>query len=63
MSAAATVRFASGGLYLMPDLIVIVSVLPPFETFGSPVARSGDGTVWSGFHPYSHRWVGCAISV
>ena len=50
-SADLTVRFWSGGLYLMPFLILIVSVLPPFETFGSAVARSGVGVVSSGFQP------------
>jgi hypothetical protein len=36
MSAALTVCL-SGGLYLMPDLILIVSVLPPFEICGGPL--------------------------
>ena len=36
----------------MPDLILIVTVLPPFETFGSAVARSGVGLLSVGFQPY-----------
>ena len=38
-----TMRVWCGGAYLMPVLILIVSVLPPFEIFGRPVARSGVG--------------------
>ncbi len=44
----------------MPCRIGIVSVLPPSETWGSAVARSGVGVVSSGFQPYSDRWVGSA---
>ena len=57
MSAVLAVRFWSGALYLIPDRIFTVIVLPPFEAAGSPVARSGVGVVSFGFHPYNQRWV------
>ena len=51
MSAVLTVRFWSGALYFTPGLIFTVMVLPPFETAGRAVARSGVGVVSFGFQP------------
>jgi hypothetical protein len=59
MSAVLTVLFCNGGLYLIPGRILIVSVFPPSEISGAPVARSGCRTFDVDFQAYSDRWVGC----
>ena len=50
-SAVVTVRSASGGLYLMFVLILIVDRLAVVEVSGRAAARSGEGSVASGSQP------------